>query len=173
MDQIKIGNFLRELRKEKGMTQEQLAEKVSVARRTVSRWETGSNMPDLDILVELSDLYEVELRELLNGERTCEKMNKELKETVLAVAEYSGTEKEHSAKIVGMYFMIGIVSLISNFIMNCMELPDTFLTGLLHGFTFTLALGAMIMGLLYISGRLAKLSAFKKRLTGKDKEEEI
>lgn len=51
MDQIKIGNFLRELRKEKGLTQEQLAEKFNVARRTVSRWETGNNMPDLDILI--------------------------------------------------------------------------------------------------------------------------
>ena len=47
MDQIKIGKFLAELRKEKGMTQEQLAEKFYVARRTVSRWETGSNMPDI------------------------------------------------------------------------------------------------------------------------------
>lgn len=65
MDQIKIGNFLQELRKEKGLTQEQLAEKVNVARRTVSRWETGNNMPDLDILIELSDYYEVDLRELL------------------------------------------------------------------------------------------------------------
>ena len=69
MNLIKIGEFLQELRKEKGLTQEQLAEKVGVARRTVSRWETGSNMPDLDILMELSDLYSVDLREILNGER--------------------------------------------------------------------------------------------------------
>ena len=48
MDQIKIGKYLQELRKEKGLTQEQLAEHVGVARRTISRWETGSNMPDLD-----------------------------------------------------------------------------------------------------------------------------
>ena len=53
MDQIKIGNFIRELRKEKGFTQEQLAEHFNVARRTVSRWETGSNMPDLDILIKM------------------------------------------------------------------------------------------------------------------------
>ena len=53
MDQQKIGEFLKELRKEKGITQEQLADKLFVSRRTVSRWETGSNMPDLDVLVEL------------------------------------------------------------------------------------------------------------------------
>ena len=46
MDQQKIGNFLKTLRKEKGITQEQFAETLNVARRTVSRWETGSNMPD-------------------------------------------------------------------------------------------------------------------------------
>ena len=77
MDLNKIGKFLQELRKEKGLTQEQLAEQMGVARRTVSRWETGSNMPDLDILVELSDLYEVDLREILSGERKSEQMNEE------------------------------------------------------------------------------------------------
>ena len=56
MDQAKIGRFLSELRKEKKITQEQLAEKLGVARRTVSRWETGSNLPDIDLLMELSDL---------------------------------------------------------------------------------------------------------------------
>ena len=65
MDQKKIGVFLKELRKEKELTQEQLAEIVQVSNRTVSRWENGNNMPDLDILIELSDFYEVELREIL------------------------------------------------------------------------------------------------------------
>ncbi|MBR6718257.1 MAG: helix-turn-helix transcriptional regulator, partial [Oscillospiraceae bacterium] len=51
MDQQKIGNFLKTLRKEKGITQEQFAETLNVARRTVSRWETGSNMPDLAVLI--------------------------------------------------------------------------------------------------------------------------
>ena len=61
MDQKKIGVFLKELRKEKELTQEQLAEIVQVSNRTVSRWENGNNMPDLDILIELSDFYEVHL----------------------------------------------------------------------------------------------------------------
>ena len=54
MDQIRIGAFLKELRKEKALTQEQLAEKLRVSGRTVSRWETGSNMPDIGMLVELA-----------------------------------------------------------------------------------------------------------------------
>ena len=75
MDQKKIGVFLKELRKEKELTQEQLAEIVQVSNRTVSRWENGNNMPDLDILIEISDYYEVDLREILDGERKSEDMN--------------------------------------------------------------------------------------------------
>ena len=55
MDLQKIGTFLKDHRKEKGLTQEQLAETLNVSRRTVSRWETGSNMPDLDLLMEISE----------------------------------------------------------------------------------------------------------------------
>ena len=49
MNQEKIGKFLKELRKQKGLTQEQIAEKFHVSNRTISRWENGNNMPDLDI----------------------------------------------------------------------------------------------------------------------------
>ena len=55
MDQQKIGRFLKDLRKEKNLTQEQLAERFQISRRTVSRWETGSNLPDLDLLIEMAD----------------------------------------------------------------------------------------------------------------------
>ena len=79
MDTKKIGAFLKQCRKEKNLTQEQLAEKFGVSARTVSRWETGSNMPDLSILVELADYYDIEIKELLDGERSST-MNKEMKE---------------------------------------------------------------------------------------------
>ncbi|MGM9940871.1 MAG: helix-turn-helix domain-containing protein [Bulleidia sp.] len=67
MNQEKIGRFLKELRMEKGLTQEQLAEKTDLSRRTVSRWETGSNLPDLALLVELADFHEVDIREIFEG----------------------------------------------------------------------------------------------------------
>lgn len=98
MDQKKIGSFLKELRKEKGITQEQFAETLGVSGRTVSRWETGSNMPDLDIIIEIADYYDVELREVLDGERKSESMNKEMEETVLKVADYSNEEKNDFQK---------------------------------------------------------------------------
>ena len=94
MDQKKIGSLLRELRKEKGLTQEQLAEQFGVSNRTVSRWENGSNMPDLSMLVEIADYYDVEIREILDGERKSENMMKEEKETLLKIADYAEKEKE-------------------------------------------------------------------------------
>lgn len=69
MDTKKIGEFLKELRKEKGLTQEQLAEILLVSGRTVSRWETGTNMPDLSVLIQMAEFYGVEIKEILDGER--------------------------------------------------------------------------------------------------------
>ena len=88
MDQIKIGIFLKELRKEKKLTQEQLAEKLNVSGRTVSRWETGSNMPDIGMLVEMADFFDVSIPEIVSGERKSENMNKETRDTAVAMAEY-------------------------------------------------------------------------------------
>ena len=110
MDQKKIGLFLRKLRTEKGLTQEQLAEKLNVSGRTVSRWENGNNMPDLSIIVELADFYDIDIRELLNGERKSEKMNEDLKETLEAVAEYSAAEKKKMIK--ESVFMLGFSAVI-------------------------------------------------------------
>ena len=59
MDQIKIGAFLKTLRKEKNLTQEQAAEQLGVSNRTVSRWETGTNMPDISLLVEISVYHHI------------------------------------------------------------------------------------------------------------------
>ena len=69
MDQQKIGKFLKHLRKNKELTQEQLAEHFCVSPRTISRWENGNNMPDVDILVRLADFYEVDIRELIEGKK--------------------------------------------------------------------------------------------------------
>ena len=89
MDQMKIGAFLKKLRKEKNLTQEQLAEQLNVSGRTVSRWETGINMPDISILVNLAEFYNVSIPEIIDGERKSEKMNEEVKETVLKLSDYA------------------------------------------------------------------------------------
>ena len=64
MDQQTVGNFLRELRLKKELTQEQLAEKFNTSNRSVSRWENGRSLPDISVLVELADFYDVDVREL-------------------------------------------------------------------------------------------------------------
>ena len=92
MNQVKIGEFLKELRKGKGLTQEQLAEQFNISRRSVSRWETGSNMPDVGLLIEIADFFDVDIREIIDGERKSETMDKE-KETLKKVAEYADAEK--------------------------------------------------------------------------------
>jgi len=94
IDQIKIGRFLRELRKEKELTQEQLAEKFGVSSRSVSRWENGNTMPELGILVELAEYYGVDIKEIIDGERKSESMENEEKETLRKVADYAEVEKK-------------------------------------------------------------------------------
>lgn len=94
IDQMKIGKFLKELRKEKELTQEQLAEKFGVSSRSVSRWENGNTMPELGILVELAEYYGVDIKEIIDGERKSESMNQEEKETLRKVADYTEAEKQ-------------------------------------------------------------------------------
>ncbi len=119
MDQIKIGSFLKELRKEKNLTQEILAEKLNVSNRTVSRWETGSNMPDISMLVEIADFYDVSIPEIINGERKSEKMNKETRETAAAMAEYSRNEvKNGKQKVIGILLSVfGLFVIVSALMM--------------------------------------------------------
>ncbi len=103
MDQVKIGSFLKKLRKEKNLTQESLAEQLNVSNRTVSRWETGSNMPDIGMLLEIADFYDVSIPEIINGERKSEIMDKDTRETAVAMAEYGRNEvKRGKTKAIGI-----------------------------------------------------------------------
>ena len=106
MDQIKIGAFLKALRKEQGLTQEQLAERLHVSGRTVSRWETGNNLPDVGTLIELADFYGVSIPELIKGERKSEPMDQETRNTAAAMAEYSRNElKTGKQKVIGLLLL--------------------------------------------------------------------
>ena len=72
MDTVKTGKFLKELRKEKGLTQEELGEKVGVTNKTVSRWENGYYMPPVECLELLSDIYGVSINEMISGQKLSE-----------------------------------------------------------------------------------------------------
>lgn len=69
MDQIKIGKFIAEIRKEKGLTQSQLAEKLLISNKTVSKWETGKGMPEVSLMLPLCEELGINVNELLTGER--------------------------------------------------------------------------------------------------------
>lgn len=165
MNQTKIGEFLKELRKEKGLTQEQLAEQFHVSRRSVSRWETGNNLPDVDILIEMADYYEVDLRELIDGERKSEKMNEELKETVLKVAEFSNEDKMKVTRRMNKLFGGGFVAAVIYMILLFTDHADNFVGGLCLGITFGMMIVGVIMTSKYASGiRECKMRLFHKRV---------
>ena len=69
MDQMKIGKFIASCRKEQGMTQAVLAEKLGISDRAISKWETGKSMPDSGIMLDLCELLKINVNELLSGER--------------------------------------------------------------------------------------------------------
>ena len=128
MDQQKTGEFLKCLRKEKGLTQEQLGEQFYVSSRTISRWETGSNMPDVATLIDLADFYGVDIRELIDGERKSEKMDGETKDTLKKVAAYA-TEGEKRAQSKVVYVALGVCVAL----LICTFLFSGGFTGVLYG----------------------------------------
>lgn len=73
MDTVKMGKFLKELRREQNMTQEALGERIGVTNKTVSRWETGAYVPPVDCLMLMSDIYGVTINEMVAGQRLDEK----------------------------------------------------------------------------------------------------
>ena len=165
MDQQKIGAFLKELRKEKNITQEQLADEMRVSRRTVSRWETGSNMPDLDILIDLSEYYGVDLKDILNGQRKSEDMDKELKDTVLKAAEYSNDDKEKMNKRFHFMFIAALVFL--TIAMVAMFLLNDPASDIVNGTCLGVGYGMVAVGVIVTSTYARKIRDFKMRLLGR------
>ncbi|MGN0587158.1 MAG: helix-turn-helix domain-containing protein, partial [Oscillospiraceae bacterium] len=169
-----IGSFLKELRKDKGITQEQLAELTGVSNRSVSRWETGTNLPDLDILIQLADYYNVELREILDGERKDVQMDKETRETVLKAADYSNREKMDFSRKIGYFFIAGLMAAAGYMILLFADTGEpSAILDFLSGLCLGIMTGVLILGVIYNSRQMSKLRALKMRLLGKisDKNE--
>lgn len=84
MDQVKIGKFIAVRRKAEGLTQMQLAEKLNITDRAVSKWETGKSLPDSSIMLDLCDVLKISVNDLLTGEVvTVDNYNKELENNLL------------------------------------------------------------------------------------------
>lgn len=165
MNQQKIGNFLKELRKEKQITQEQLANYLNVTNRSVSRWETGNNLPDLDILIQLSKYYNVQLIEILEGE----KMTKEnqFENTVEKVAEYGNEDKLKLTKIMHLLFILGVLSYLVYIVLYLLELTHIEPYSHIASFVLGISFGILIVGVIYTSKHMNKIKAFKMNLLNK------
>ena len=107
MDQIKIGKFIAERRKNAGLTQMQLAEKLNITDRAVSKWETGKAMPDTSIMLELCDILSISVNDLLSGEVvSMENYNKKLESNLLEMVR----EKQAADKrLLAMEIFIGVL----------------------------------------------------------------
>ena len=155
MDTIKIGNFLRELRKEKNLTQEQLADVFNVSARTVSRWETGSNMPDVSILVEIADYYDLDVREILNGERS--NALPAGSSSIKDIAEYADKDKEKLAVKTRLYAIAGIIGIITYLCFRAFGNPDSIIINLIASLSLVAVYAALASSLIYTSNRLQTL----------------
>lgn len=165
MHQKKTGEFLKQLRREKGLTQEQLAERFLVSNRTVSRWETGSNMPDLSVLIELADFYNVDIREIIDGERKSEMMDPKTKDTLKKVAEYVEEEnKKDRKKMVDMMAGSAILLVFCSVLFETNAFHGSIPESAYHNimtFTLGLTLAALVLNIMYLLGVFDKISEKK------------
>lgn len=172
MDQKKIGAFLKALRAEKGLTQEQLAEKMLVSSRTVSRWKTGSNLPDLSVLVEIADFYGVELRELLDGERrphTMEEPTKQdTRDTLQIAAGYSAEVNRRVTRSLNGMAWLGVAAFSLYGALEVFGLAAEGWTMYLADFALGGAFG-ILLGLALMTGPAGRLLfRLKRKLLAKD-----
>lgn len=164
MDQKKIGTFLKELRKEKGLTQEQLSELLGVTNRSVSRWENGVNMPDFDLVIELVNYFDVSVEEFLNGERKNEMIDKQTEETLLKVADYTNEERIRITRRLNGLFIAGVVAMLLYVFLEANGLADTGIYEDIASFALGLVFGGLLVGVLYTSRYMVKIRAFKMRM---------
>ena len=158
MDQIKIGTFLKLLRKEKNLTQEQLAEQLGVSNRTVSRWENGNKMPDISLLSEIAEFYDVSIPELIYGERKSENMREEAKEVAETMSDYAKAEKETLVKSIRNMSLIGLIALIIYMVLGRTSVYDrNNLFRYVYGISEALIYVTVLMFPLYTTGLLSKI----------------
>lgn len=167
MNQQKIGQFLKELRNEKKLTQAELAETLGVTNRSISRWENGVTMPDFDLLIELAKTYDVEVMEILDGERKDNSMDKQTEELLLKVADYDNEERKFFTKRMCVMFLIAIIGMVIYAGIDILGLarvqPYEAIVNVALGFI----LGTLLTGLLYASRYMSKAKAYKVRLLKK------
>lgn len=111
MNQVKIGKFIAQCRKNKNMTQAELAEKLNITDRAISKWETGKGMPDSSIMLELCNELDITVNELLSGEEIeMNNYNKIAEENLL---EFKKIDETKNKMLLQLEVIIGILVLIA------------------------------------------------------------
>lgn len=164
MNQITIGKFIAKCRKEKQLTQSQLAEKLNITDRAVSKWETGKSMPDSSIMLELCEILGITVNELLSGEKiNMENYDKKADENLIALKR----KDENNMKKNGIIFIIFSAILLIG-ISVCMicdiATSGTFTWSLLPVssiiFAWVVTFPIIILGKKGVAGSLLSLSIF-------------
>lgn len=112
MDTEKVGNFLKKLRLENKMTQEQLGEQIGMTNKTISRWETGKYMPPIESLKLLSDMYQISINEIIAGKRVSDNKYVKLADENISAALEELESKENKFEK-GMRLMLCITNLLT------------------------------------------------------------
>lgn len=112
MDQIKIGKFIAEMRKEQNLTQIDLADALGISNKTISKWECGNGMPDYSVMEDLCDVLKININELLSGERLPSKdYNKKAEENMMNLMHESVEKKKRERNNL-ISCIVGIVGLL-------------------------------------------------------------
>lgn len=163
MNQQKVGQFLKTLRSQKSITQAELAEVLGVSNRSISRWENGTTMPDFDLVIELAKYYEVEVGEILDGERK-NNMDSKTEETMLKIADYNNVEREFFSKRMCIMFAIAILGMVIFAVIDMLGLERTQPYATIVSITWGFIGGTLWTGLAYASRYIVKLKASRMRL---------
>lgn len=152
MNQIAIGRFIAQKRKEKNLTQDQLAEKIVISNKTISKWECGKSMPDYSLIRVLCQELEVEIAELMNGEmsdhRTPQLDNQQLLEMLERIQRL---EKEKQTMFGFLLIIMGISMSAVSQLTGGTDFKD-FISGVILG----LSIGIMLVGIYMTAQSIAK-----------------
>lgn len=111
MNQEKIGKFILKCRKEKKLTQVELAEKLGVTDKSISNWENGRNMPDLSLFKPLCEILDISINDLISGEKLSkDKYQEKLEENIISTIDYTNKKILIKNNIIGILFLtFGII----------------------------------------------------------------
>ena len=125
MDQLKIGKFIADCRKEKGLTQWQLAEKLGITDKAISKWERGIAMPDTSIMLELCDILGISVNELLNGEKlNMENNNSKNEQLLLDMAKEIERKNKTIWSAMWTLMTISIIGLLAGILAAAFLIPE-------------------------------------------------